>query len=166
MKHGTLGAYKNHRCRCDPCKAANTAYMEEYRITLPVEVSELMSPVRHGTHATYSNGCRCDPCREANTAYIREWRKKDKTMPDLPLLNAPPEAWEEHASCAGRDDLVTTFFPEVGGNGNSTPAKAICRGCPVRIDCLDFALRHRIEHGVWGGKSPSERKKLRRRSVA
>jgi Transcription factor WhiB len=40
-------------------------------------------------------------------------------------------------------------------------AKAICAGCPVRRECLAFALRTHQVHGVWGGLSEQERHPLR-----
>lgn len=42
-------------------------------------------------------------------------------------------------------------------------AKLICRGCPVRTQCLAEALDSRIEFGVWGGMTERERRALLRR---
>ncbi|WP_084723377.1 WhiB family transcriptional regulator [Streptomonospora alba] len=42
-------------------------------------------------------------------------------------------------------------------------AKLICRGCPVRTECLAEALDDRIEFGVWGGMTERERRALLRR---
>jgi len=39
-------------------------------------------------------------------------------------------------------------------------AKAICATCSVRRDCLDYALRIRAPHGIWGGLSEVERRTL------
>jgi WhiB family transcriptional regulator, redox-sensing transcriptional regulator len=39
-------------------------------------------------------------------------------------------------------------------------AKAICRTCGVREDCLEYALRIREPHGIWGGMNEAERKQL------
>ena len=39
-------------------------------------------------------------------------------------------------------------------------AKAICATCPVRDPCLEYALRIREPHGIWGGMSESERRPL------
>lgn len=41
-------------------------------------------------------------------------------------------------------------------------AKAICRGCPVRRECLAYALANREPFGIWGGCSERERRRLRR----
>ncbi|MFE3072426.1 WhiB family transcriptional regulator [Streptomyces sp. NPDC059247] len=42
-------------------------------------------------------------------------------------------------------------------------AKAVCTGCPVRAECLAYALDGRIEHGVWGGMTERERRALLKR---
>ena len=53
------------------------------------------------------------------------------------------------------------FFP---GRGQSAePARRICASCPVRQPCLEFALRHGITHGIWGGLAERDRRALRTR---
>jgi WhiB family redox-sensing transcriptional regulator len=42
-------------------------------------------------------------------------------------------------------------------------AKAVCAGCPVRPDCLAFALDTEQNDGVWGGLSETERRALKRK---
>jgi WhiB family redox-sensing transcriptional regulator len=37
-------------------------------------------------------------------------------------------------------------------------AKAICTTCSVQRDCLDYALRIREPHGIWGGQNELERR--------
>lgn len=70
--------------------------------------------------------------------------------------------WLEHAACAGMaPDL---FFPARGES--SKEAKAICAGCPVRECCLEHALDAVEKHGIWGGKSERERRRLRRERAA
>ena len=43
-------------------------------------------------------------------------------------------------------------------------AKAVCAVCPVRVECLDHALRHHVRCGIWGGLNERERytERLRR----
>jgi hypothetical protein len=43
-----------------------------------------------------------------------------------------------------------------------TEAKKICSGCPVISECLDYALDNDIQHGVWGGMTEYERRKLKK----
>lgn len=65
--------------------------------------------------------------------------------------------WQEKALC--RDQDVTIFFPEKGES--SRAAKKICARCPVRIECLNYALRNGERYGVWGGTSERERRRLK-----
>ncbi|MFJ7305631.1 WhiB family transcriptional regulator [Streptomyces sp. NPDC099088] len=66
--------------------------------------------------------------------------------------------WSERGKChtVNPDDL---FVPGVAQNH----AKTVCYGCPVRTECLTYALDQRIEHGVWGGMTERERRALLRR---
>lgn len=72
------------------------------------------------------------------------------------------------AACATADpDLFFPVSAQGPGSDQVSRAKAICRGCQVRLDCLTFALRTRQAHGVWGGASEEERiGVLRRRPAA
>jgi WhiB family redox-sensing transcriptional regulator len=67
--------------------------------------------------------------------------------------------WDVEASCQAVDPDV--FFPDRPSDAGEA-AKAICRGCPVRTACLEFALAARLDHGVWGGLNEMERRSLRR----
>jgi len=68
-------------------------------------------------------------------------------------------AWMLHARCRGV--TPAEFFPSDGTGVES--AQRVCDGCPVRLECLEYALTHRIEHGVWGGASERERRRILRR---
>jgi WhiB family redox-sensing transcriptional regulator len=54
-----------------------------------------------------------------------------------------------------------TFFPS-DGVGVDVALK-ICAGCSVKSPCLEYALYYHIEHGVWGGASERERRRIARR---
>ncbi|MFI6639016.1 WhiB family transcriptional regulator [Streptomyces sp. NPDC050504] len=68
------------------------------------------------------------------------------------------EAWRARAFCRSADP--EELFVE-GAAQNQ--AKTVCAGCPVRTECLAYALDHRIDHGVWGGMTERERRALLRR---
>jgi WhiB family redox-sensing transcriptional regulator len=55
----------------------------------------------------------------------------------------------------------SVFFPNNGAGVEQ--ARQICAGCPVKEPCLEYALYHRIDHGVWGGASERERRRIARR---
>lgn len=67
--------------------------------------------------------------------------------------------WMDRAACVGADPEL--FFPARGKTDDVAVAKAICRSCPVSTDCLEHALVNGERHGVWGGKSERERRRLR-----
>ncbi len=72
----------------------------------------------------------------------------------------PPgvEEWWPRAGCRGMDPNL--FFAD--DDESITAAKAVCRTCPVSDECLEYAMRGRIDHGVWGGMTDAERRRLRR----
>ncbi|MCZ9349802.1 WhiB family transcriptional regulator [Streptomyces mutabilis] len=74
--------------------------------------------------------------------------------------------WREHAECRTEDPDL--FFP-IGTTGpaalQTEQAKAVCRRCPVREQCLRWALDTGQSIGVWGGTSEMERRALKRREV-
>ncbi|MFD8774549.1 WhiB family transcriptional regulator [Streptomyces sp. NPDC059916] len=77
-----------------------------------------------------------------------------------------PSHWTEDAACAGEETV--TFFP-AGTTGTPIEsdvqyAKAICKGCPVRRQCLAHALTFREHYGVWGGLDENERAEMLRQA--
>ncbi len=67
-------------------------------------------------------------------------------------------AWQDFALCAETDPDI--FFPEKGGS--TTPATSVCSQCLVQAECLEYALSHDIRHGIWGGMSDNDRRRLSR----
>jgi len=60
------------------------------------------------------------------------------------------------ALCA--DVPPETFFPKDAAGVEI--AKNVCKQCVVRIECLEYALENRIDHGVWGGESERARRRI------
>ncbi|MBW5249936.1 WhiB family transcriptional regulator [Streptomyces poriferorum] len=75
------------------------------------------------------------------------------------------ENWRMLAAC--REEDPDLFFP-IGSTGpalvQAEDAKAVCRSCPVRQECLRWALDNGQDAGVWGGLDETERRALKRRS--
>jgi WhiB family redox-sensing transcriptional regulator len=71
---------------------------------------------------------------------------------EIPL----PPAWMKDALCAqvGGD----AWYPEDGERG--TTVKALCGTCPVRDDCLEYAITHDERYGIWGGLAAWERRPI------
>jgi WhiB family transcriptional regulator, redox-sensing transcriptional regulator len=66
--------------------------------------------------------------------------------------------WMARGRCKDMDPSV--FFPSDGVGVQI--AQRICRECDVQTPCLAYALANRVDHGVWGGASERERKRLLR----
>jgi WhiB family redox-sensing transcriptional regulator len=67
-------------------------------------------------------------------------------------------AWMGDAVCAQTDPEL--FFPEKGASSHE--ARRVCRGCGVRKECLEFALKTGQRFGVWGGVSERQRRSMKR----
>ncbi|MGH8903069.1 MAG: WhiB family transcriptional regulator [Egibacteraceae bacterium] len=80
--------------------------------------------------------------------------------PDGPL---PRLDWRARAACR---DLDTELFFPIGTTGpavdQANQAKAVCAGCPVTLQCLEWALAKHQNAGIWGGLTEDERRRLRR----
>lgn len=65
--------------------------------------------------------------------------------------------WRAAARCRTRDaeGLFVT-------GARQREATGFCRACPVRTECLAYALDERIEFGVWGGMTERQRRALLR----
>jgi WhiB family redox-sensing transcriptional regulator len=74
-----------------------------------------------------------------------------------PLFDPDPD-WMRRGACKGQDT-------EVWFASDTTEAKATCHRCPVRTDCLAWAMANGLDHGVWGGMGEKERKALKKRET-
>jgi Transcription factor WhiB len=78
------------------------------------------------------------------TPYLRN---RPGSVPD-----AGTSEWMDYAACRSVDPEL--FFPDKGGTNRG--ALMVCDGCPVTVECLEYAISLRVElgqlHGVWGGK--------------
>ena len=79
------------------------------------------------------------------------------------------ELWQLRAGCRGPQSAI--FFPPAHFERKEEKetregrAKAICATCSVREPCLNYAIRIREPHGIWGGLNELERKQLMARRV-
>lgn len=80
----------------------------------------------------------------------------------LPMLrNWGDDSWRKLAACRGYE-RINDFFPE-RTTGSDTPlsvarARMMCLNCPVRFECLKFAVENCIKHGTYGNRPPDERR--------
>lgn len=85
----------------------------------------------------------------------------------LPGPNTDLWDWQLQGACRGAD--ASMFFHPEGERGHDRQrreqrAKALCRTCPVLVECRTHALRVGESYGVWGGLSETERLELLRRA--
>lgn len=116
-----------------------------------------------------SNGRR--PTGTGSTPIGRRFTRDEAAMAARPLwendepldLRAliPRRPWTFDAACLEHDPAI--FFPARGERLDE--AKAVCRSCLVRDECLEEALATSScdDVGIWAGTSVAERKELRRR---
>ena len=83
----------------------------------------------------------------------------------LKSMNLP---WKQKAQCWGKTTSPSTdyWYPDDDDPNrihNIKIAKSYCKLCPVMSECLDYALSNDEEYGIWGGMTPRERRKHKRK---
>lgn len=86
-------------------------------------------------------------------------------MASLPLLHTTlSAAWQERGLCRTCDAAIffppMHFEPKAEREAREIKAKAVCGNCPVRVECLEWALDAREPFGIWGGHSELDRKHI------
>jgi len=98
------------------------------------------------------------------TAVAGIQRVRGSRAPVGAAARAASAGWQSQAACLDSDPDL--FFP-ISSSGPAlqqiAQAKALCASCPVRRECLRFALATNQVHGVWGGTSEEKRQQLRSR---
>jgi WhiB family redox-sensing transcriptional regulator len=87
------------------------------------------------------------------------------TPPDTIFPKLGP--WHDDAACKRAPEI--DFFPNMDDRRDvreamEKEAKTICRLCPVKDECLAYALKYSSLQGIWGGTNDAERRTMRRRS--
>lgn len=77
--------------------------------------------------------------------------------------------WRQYAECAKQDpDLhhPVSHGRSASDIAQAREAKRVCQACPVREECLRWALARQEPSGVWGGLTERERRKILRSPIA
>jgi WhiB family redox-sensing transcriptional regulator len=75
--------------------------------------------------------------------------------------------WQAAGACVSADPEI--FFPVSAGGASARQieqARRVCARCPVRRECLDWAMSSGEMHGIWGGTTPEDRTRVRRKEAA
>jgi WhiB family transcriptional regulator, redox-sensing transcriptional regulator len=85
--------------------------------------------------------------------------------PYQPDHREPRADWRDHAACRFADpELFFPISPSGPSLDQTEQARAICGTCPVRRECLQFALATRQAYGFWGGMSEQDRGAMHQRT--
>ena len=86
------------------------------------------------------------------------------------VFNGGDCSWIAYAACRDHDN-PEWWFPDKGkftkaGGGPGEAVRICLEECCVRKECLEYALAGNIQHGIWGGVSERQRRRLRRKRKA
>lgn len=113
----------------------------------------------HGTAYSFKMGCHCEPCTDAAAVTRERYRAKHRQQVLAAMPHKPTRSteWMDHAACKGMD--TDLFFKD---GPLTLKVQATCAACPVRQQCLDYAIAEGIVHGTWGGLGGKARRAVRR----
>ena len=184
-RHGTATGHSFHRCPCDICRLGHRVRNHVYRSQTRKRTSDETRTVPTSMQAERSAKRTADPTdaqlearlkvlkyRAAHTsggelAYgTRPKKLKPKNAADRPSNLARSNrsisgdtSFMDHAACQSMNPNM--FHPEKGEPLVHAKARAVCMGCPVRIDCAEYAIPQASCLGFWGALSEQERRALR-----
>lgn len=81
----------------------------------------------------------------------------------ITIQDLPDQNWAQRGACVGHDPDL--FFRDEHDSTSYREARAICGDCPVRCQCLTWALDTRTQFGVFGGLTPRQRRQYTRNTA-
>ncbi len=80
---------------------------------------------------------------------------------DIYAAGAPSFATDPRCACRGVSTEL--FFPRANTpRGQVERAQGFCFACPLRAECLDYAMSAPSIDGIWGGTTTPQRERMRR----
>ncbi|WP_282697772.1 WhiB family transcriptional regulator [Streptomyces sp. CC208A] len=85
------------------------------------------------------------------------------TGPQSDVRSISDHSWHARAACYGikPKEADRLFFHDPRHTRDRQQARQVCAACPVRLDCLNWALENKEKVGMWGGLTPKERAQWR-----
>ena len=184
-RHGTATGHSFHRCPCDICRLGHRVRNHVYRSQTRKRTSDETRTVPTSMQAERSAKRTADPTDAQLEARLKVLKYRAAhtsggelaygTRPKKPTLKNAAErpnnlaranrrstgdsSFMDHAACQGMDPNL--FHPAKDEKLKQVKARAICMGCPVRIDCAEYAIPQASCLGFWGALSEQERRALR-----
>jgi WhiB family transcriptional regulator, redox-sensing transcriptional regulator len=174
-EHGTLARYTTWGCRCSRCRTARRNYDRALRAARRLVATGIVRrrvPVDDAAVALTRCAVPVGRCAGLRPRWNVPRRRCTGS-------NVPPgwvgagsgrilrpgwwrwravSDWRSEAACRGRDS--SWWLDDRAGSWESTVAVQVCRRCPVRGECLAFAIDVRAEVGIFGATTPAERSRL------
>lgn len=81
----------------------------------------------------------------------------------LPKVSYNDSEWLSEALCLKLGIPTEWFYPDEESRQYEHEAEVVevCDQCPVRPQCLDYALRSNEEFAIWGGAKVNQRVKIK-----
>ena len=89
-------------------------------------------------------------------------KRSDEYPLYAPVIDKADQGWQDKANCQSID--VNSFFPEDRGHPYPIELKRICGNCSVQKECLNYAVKYRVQ-GYWAGTTEIQRRALKRHLV-
>lgn len=99
---------------------------------------------------------------ESNTPRPAIFEPEDSPLYNLAMRDYEIFLWQEEAACKGVDTSI--FFLDEHQIYPRNTFKDYCNHCPVKEECLEFALVFNLV-GVWGGMTDRERRRIPQRNI-
>ena len=75
------------------------------------------------------------------------------------------ETWADQALCKTHPKKEW-WFPDQSNHLLGEYAKKVCAECSVEEQCLEYALENDEQHGIWGGTTPKQRVRIKKRRAS
>lgn len=85
--------------------------------------------------------------------------------PDFVEYGAPPCSESDPDSFFSLESLESSMRRQPA-YPYEREAKMICSSCPYQMRCLEYAIKHPEEQGIWGGTTEYERRRIRSRGFS